>query len=160
MFDPQAFWTFSLQQYSKSNVQPLMLKAQNQYGININLALLCHWMDVQMLSLTDSQLTSLAKIAASVSQSYTQPLRALRTTLKQQWINQGLDDADYNQLKSSLLDTELQFERFEQQELIHALNALLPEPISGSRVVLSRYLSMHDIPVSIQSELLDFLNNY
>ena len=43
-FSPERFWQFSLKTYAKTGVKSACLKAQDDFGADVNLLLLCCWL--------------------------------------------------------------------------------------------------------------------
>lgn len=105
-------WQFSLVLYPK--VKPACLRLQDEHGANVNLLLLLCLLEQRQLSLTRTQLYQLSTMLQRFSVQFTQPLRALR----KQSNTAVLTTEQQHQLKQSLLHTELQLEKLEQQLLV------------------------------------------
>ena len=110
------FWQFSLDSYPKQ--QDELLSWQDNQGGNVNLALLCQYLDTQELALTQSQIVDLHDNAKQFEHSFTAPLRQLRGQYKRQQ-NQL---TEYPLIRQRLLDAELELERQQQRALVDALN--------------------------------------
>lgn len=110
--NPGQLWQFSLAFYPK--VKPVCLLWQDELGANVNLMLLLCYLEQQQLSFSTTELQQLAAKLENFSAQFTRPLRQLR---------RSASDADLNtvtqqQLKQTLLATELQLEQLEQQLLL------------------------------------------
>lgn len=111
VFDPDEFWAFSVHQYGKKAVAKCCLALQDDYGVDINLLLLCQWLDSQELALAEGALCDLVRIADHWQKNRLAPLRARRAGLKK-------PSAPYQ----AALSKELSEERKEQQALIACIN--------------------------------------
>lgn len=105
-------WQFSLALYPR--VKSACLSLQDEFGANVNLLLLLCLLQQRQLSLTNTQLQQLSAILQRFSTQFTQPLRALR----KQSGSDLLSTAQQQQLKQSLLQSELELEKLEQQLLV------------------------------------------
>ncbi|HAW94057.1 TPA: TIGR02444 family protein, partial [Candidatus Azambacteria bacterium] len=105
----EALWQFSLALYPK--VQPLCLQWQDELGANVNLLLLLCYLEQQQLSIGRQQLQQLQAELENFSARFTRPLRQLRRRVSES----GLDTAMQQQLKQTLLASELDLERLEQK---------------------------------------------
>ncbi|WP_232428198.1 TIGR02444 family protein [Photobacterium marinum] len=130
---PEDFWQFSLGHYAQAGVEPACLSLQNDFGGNVNLALLLHWLDCQQLSLSNQLIQNLID-TASHSDSLLRQYRTMRKNLKPQ-----LDHDGYQQL----LRFELTLEKQQQSELITKLNTstspFLPSTHTPNSCNLERY---------------------
>lgn len=113
-------WQFSLALYPK--VKSACLSLQDNFGANVNLLLLLCLLQQRQLSLSSAQLQQLSAIVQRFSTQFTQPLRALR----KQSSNDLLSAAQQQQLKQSLLQSELELEKLEQQLLVQHCPPLNP----------------------------------
>jgi uncharacterized protein (TIGR02444 family) len=108
----EELWQFSLRLYPKVKTQCLQL--QDELNANVNLLLLLCLLEQRQLSLSCTQLRQLSASLQRFSAQFTQPLRAIR----QQTSSSMLTPEQQHQLKQSLLQTELQLEKIEQQLLL------------------------------------------
>ena len=107
------FWRFSLKLYQIEQVKNTLLSAQDNFALNVNLALFCLYLNQQDLYLTDQQMAQLKNELDQFSQQFTGKLRALRLQFRQQ--QKQLQQ--YDELKQSLLKAELILEQQEQNLL-------------------------------------------
>jgi len=147
----EALWQFSLQLYPAN--QQLLLDWQDQFGLNVNLALFLLYLQCQNCSLSDRGLSSLNQQLQLFSQQVTQPLRALRRSLPTPWLGSDLQQG----LRQQLLSTELAAERLEQQLLLQQYQSLpsdeLPLPHSE---LLGHYLLLLNAPIEqLDTEIFD-----
>ena len=105
-------WQFSLALYPK--VKSACLSLQDKHGANVNLLLLLCLLEQRQLSLTRAHVQQLSTMLQRFSVQFTQPLRALR----KQSNTTVLTTEQQHLLKQSLLQTELQLEKLEQQLLL------------------------------------------
>lgn len=120
---PSSFWQFSLAFYKTELVQSTLIYFQNEFNVNVNLALLCAMLNKKKVYLTELQLLRLQQTVSDFSKQFTQPLRALRSTYK----NKKDVVSEYSQLRKKLLDAELLFEQQEQAILITELTKLIAD---------------------------------
>lgn len=114
----QSFWQYSLELYQHNEVQSLLLNLQNEVGLNVNLALLCAFLDKQQIYLTQNQFTQLLDSIASFNKTYTEQLRQLRMAVK----SHSDSFLNYKELRQHLLSAELELEKQEQYLLIECAN--------------------------------------
>ena len=142
----EALWQFSLALYPK--VQPLCLQWQDELGANVNLLLLLCYLEQQQLSIGRQQLQQLQAELENFSTRFTRPLRQLRRRVSES----GLDTAMQQQLKQTLLASELDLERLEQQLLVQHCPALAMQPAQ----VLELYLQLLNADTSaVAGQLID-----
>ncbi len=110
-FTSADFWAFSLEYYQKPNVQSQLLHLQDHHQGNVNLALLCLWLDQQCENLTLPELHQLQR-AIQVTDYRLQRHRIHRRGLKK-----SIDHSNYQWA----LKEELLLEKIQQNELIHYL---------------------------------------
>ncbi|MDO6694378.1 TIGR02444 family protein [Aliiglaciecola sp. 3_MG-2023] len=105
------FWQFSLFHYANSEVKRLALCLQNDYSLNVNLLLLCAFLDRHNRQLSVKQFIRLTKfIAQSVEE--VEGIRKLRIEAKN----------PQPALYAQLLEQELQAEKAQQKQLIEFCN--------------------------------------
>ena len=59
MYQPEAFWRYSIDTYSQPGMKDLCLACQDQLGLNVNVVLLCGWVNIFGKTLTHKQMQSL-----------------------------------------------------------------------------------------------------
>jgi uncharacterized protein (TIGR02444 family) len=105
-------WQFCLQHYGKQDVKQACLKLQDQHQGNVNLALLLAWLESHGYGLAPESLSQL-KQSLSRSEHLLIAYRNLRRDIKPR-----VGAGQYKKM----LNFELSLEKFQQQDLIHALN--------------------------------------
>ena len=126
-------WQFSLALYPK--VKSACLSLQDKHGANVNLLLLLCLLEERQLSLAREQLCQLSTTLQRFSVQFTQPLRALR----KQSCTAMLTTAQQQQLKQSLLQTELQV----RQSLATNTASLVLDRHAGGAVASGRAGALH-----------------
>jgi len=111
LFDPDEFWSFSNQIYSRAGVKECCLTLQNRYGVDVNLLLLCCWVDRRQLVIAEATLRELEELSESWQTGQLNPLRAARSQLAK-------GSTPYRVALKHELDTE----KKEQRALIYLLN--------------------------------------
>jgi uncharacterized protein (TIGR02444 family) len=144
MLSAEEYWQYSIQRYGKSEVKNLCLGLQNDYHVNVNILLLCGFLDKLSLRLRPSQFISLRKSIAELDQQI-QLLRIKRVAAKHQ------DQASYRQL----LEQELELERQQQVSLIKRVNQMKIENTDCSN--LNAYIL--SISKQVEPELQQRLNS-
>ncbi|MBD1583568.1 TIGR02444 family protein [Pseudoalteromonas sp. S16_S37] len=115
--DEQAFWLFSCAVYQQGSAQHTLLNLQDEQQKNINLCLLLLYLETLNLQLTEHLMTQLEAVCKDLDTHLLIPHRAIRKTLKQQFI----DHQSYSKIRQQLLNSELQLEQLQQSELIGVL---------------------------------------
>lgn len=114
----QQFWNFSIDAYQINEVQSALLVAQDTFGLNVNLALFCLFLNKQNIYLTNEQLSQLNQVIVTFSFAFTGQVRSLRRDFKAKQ-----DQIDrYPELRQSLLKAELLLEQQEQAILLLTFN--------------------------------------
>jgi uncharacterized protein (TIGR02444 family) len=81
--DPDlSLWNFSIAFYAKPKIQSACLTLQDQYGVNVPLLLCCCWSSMRYGMLPLPILTELQQFTGAFSNLAIEPLRALRTGMK------------------------------------------------------------------------------
>ncbi|MCV2885817.1 TIGR02444 family protein [Aestuariibacter sp. AA17] len=106
-----SFWQFSLRFYGQENIEKTCITLQEQYGFNVNILLLCRFLEEFSLTLNSEQVGSLMQ---SISESETS-LRAFRLRRKQ---------AKGTKKYEVLLQQELEIEKVQQSALIRHVSDL------------------------------------
>lgn len=83
------FWQYSLSCYQQAEVEPLLLRLQEEVGADVNLLLCCAWLGQQQQSISADQLGHLQTCTARWRAECILPLRAVRQHLKDQpdWVD-------------------------------------------------------------------------
>ena len=106
------FWRYSLQRYQSSKLQDQLLSLQNDFDGEVNLALLCLWLDSKNLEIEKKSFTSLETSVVERA-SKIKSLRLTRNILKSE-----ISSEQYQQI----LNIELDLEKKQQQDLVSAIN--------------------------------------
>ena len=108
------FWNFSIAVYGASAVQDECLSLQDQFGLDVNLVLLCAFLGaVHGVTLTSDDIASVRQEVGQWHEQIVRPLRAVRRHLKT--INlQDADAASAANLRRQVKAAELESERIEQ----------------------------------------------
>ena len=120
------FWNFSLAVYGANAVEDECLKLQDQFGLDVNLLLLCAFLGAgHGVALTSGDIASAHQEVDQWNEDIVKPLRAARRHLK----TIELRDADAvkaaAQLRAQVNVAELESERVEQMMLEQWANARL-----------------------------------
>jgi uncharacterized protein (TIGR02444 family) len=108
------FWNFSIAVYGASAVQDECLSLQDQFGLDVNLVLLCAFLGaVHGVTLTSDDIATVRQEVGQWHEQIVRPLRAVRRHLKT--INlQDADAASAADLRRQVKAAELESERIEQ----------------------------------------------
>jgi uncharacterized protein (TIGR02444 family) len=110
-------WNFSIAVYSTSAVQGECLDLQDQFGLDVNLILLCAFLGaVHGVTLTPGDLASAREEVRQWHEQIVRQLRAARRSLKSIAL-QGADANAAAQLRTQVQAAELESERIEQMRL-------------------------------------------
>ena len=110
-------WHFSKSLYQHKAVETLLLSLQQEIDMNVNLALLCAMLNKHQMYLSTTQINTLVNNVGDFNFSYTKKLRELRAHFK---TNRALLN-QYDEIRETLLKTELLLEQQEQQMLVSTL---------------------------------------
>ena len=117
------FWNFSLAVYRASAVQNECLDLQDQFGLDVNLLLLCAYLGAgHGVALTSDDIASARQEVDQWNEDIVKPLRAARRNLK------TIELPDVHaamQLRAQVKVAELESERIEQMMLEQWANARL-----------------------------------
>ena len=76
------FWRHSLRIYKQEGVEGLCLTLQDEFGLDVNVVLFCHWLGVSGLALSSEQLEDLFEQVDDWRQQVIEPLRILRRNMQ------------------------------------------------------------------------------
>jgi len=132
------FWNFSIAVYGASAVQGECLNLQDQFGVDVNLILLCAFLGaVHGVALTADDIAAVRRRVQQWQEQVVRPLRATRRNLKTAELTDAQDAAAVTQLRAHVKATELESERVEQMMLERWAEARLaawPRGKSGDAV--------------------------
>lgn len=145
MWKAEKFWTYSLTFYSDNDVQSCSLKLQDLCGFNVNLLLLCCYLNQASHQL---EKTDIDALRSSIKETES------RLSVQRKLRHEAKGTVKYKQQ----LDLELALEKVQQSELISALNN--QHIIQGSTNNLMTYANHHNAKteISVQSQLLEQLS--
>ncbi|MBT1065832.1 TIGR02444 family protein [Bowmanella sp. Y26] len=123
MWQTEDFWQFSLAVYKEAEHPCLQL--QDRYAMNVNLVLLCLFLQHRGFALSDKNLQALVSSLAD-TECLLQPLRTLRRQTK------AFDLVAYQHLLSG----ELALEKRQQADLIACLNTQTLAQADGNNLYL------------------------
>lgn len=113
MLSTETFWAFSLNLYQHNEIKQACLSLQNDFDLNVNLLLLCSFLDHNRIDLSARQFDQLRAAITPIDNQIKQ--------IRQQRIAQkNLDQGRYK----ALLDQELTLEKSQQACLIAVFNKL------------------------------------
>jgi len=136
-------WQYSLEQYP--GVESLVLPLQEQYGLNINLLLLCGYAQTNGCAIDEFQLQQLIAQTQDWNTRLTSPFRQLRRELKH-----SVSEQQYRQL----LTMELSLEQEEQWRLVNSLPELPANNPEAQANILSCLIGFGVALESLTSETL------
>lgn len=99
-------WKFALNLYARPGIEAACLQLQAE-GANVCLLLCGAWLDTRGVACSGERVALLQAIATPWHEEVVQPLR----TLRQQWRDQALHDAELAPLRESIKALELSAER-------------------------------------------------
>jgi uncharacterized protein (TIGR02444 family) len=134
----QPFWDFSIAVYSASAVQDECLDLQDQFGLDVNLVLLCAFLGaVHGVTLTSDDIASARQEVCQWHDDIVRPLRAARRSLKTIELQDTAAAKAAMQLRTQVKAAELETERIEQTMLEQWANARLAAwPRGNSRAAV------------------------
>ncbi len=107
--DPESFWQFSGEAYGETDVAEACLEAQDSFGADVNVILLCLWMDTRAVRMQGDDWANLLGMSRIWQRDILWPQREKRRALK--------DLPDYEAAKRE----ELALERQAQAALLGSL---------------------------------------
>ena len=112
------FWDFSLAVYGARAVQHECLKLQDEFGLDVNLILLCAYLGaVHGVALTADDIAAACQEVQQWQKQIVRPLRAARRNLKTAALADTEDVTAAAQLRAQVKAAELESERIEQMML-------------------------------------------
>jgi uncharacterized protein (TIGR02444 family) len=112
------FWNFSLAVYNAGAVQDECLNLQDQFGLDVNLILLCAFLGaIHGVALTADDIAAARRQVQQWQEQVARPLRAARRHLKTAELADAQDAATAAQLRAQVKTAELEAERIEQAML-------------------------------------------
>ncbi|MDH3976922.1 MAG: TIGR02444 family protein [Gammaproteobacteria bacterium] len=125
-FPEHAFWDFSLAFYRKPGVADACLYLQDQYGLNVNILLLCIWSGKTTDGpLTTMQLEACTQRIRDWEEKVIQPLRAIRRAVRHETLGvpEFIAEAFHLHVESSELEAE------------HVEQLMLADLVAGAGVI-------------------------
>ena len=108
----QSLWNFSLAVYANKAVQDECLALQDEFGLDVNLILLCSYLGaVHGVTLTAEETASARDVVRQWHDDIVRPLRVARRSLK------PIERQDAQRLRAQIKAAELESERIEQTML-------------------------------------------
>jgi len=138
--DSEALWQYSLSAYTQ--VKDLVLKLQDDYGLNVNLLLLSGYAQTLGCAIDEFDMQSLVTQTKQWQTNITQPYRELRRELKTTITSQQYQ---------AMLTVELALEREEQWRLTQCLPELPPHNVEAQANILS-CLIVSGVPLELLSQ--------
>lgn len=122
------FWDFSLKAYGGDGVEEECLALQDQFGVDVNLLLLCAFAGASHgATLTQEEIASARKTVEPWQRDIVRSLRAARRAMK------PVARQDARDLRARLKDIELESERIEQTMLQEWIDAHRPNWQRGEK---------------------------
>lgn len=131
LFNPDEFWRFACEFYDEAQIKDLCLEGQNEFQLNVNMLLLCCWLEQHNLAIAEGDFRLLQEAIAQ-SDRHLKVLRKQRNAL-----------AKGSEEYQGLLQQELVSERQQQQILLDALT--ICSLLRSENHCVCAYLSCHDI---------------
>lgn len=110
-----AFWAWSVDHYQYNSVEPLLLRLQDEFHLNVNMLLWTCWCATRFEPMTDAVLREAMQLTKPWAANVTTPLRAARRYLKSPGALET--DTEIVSLRAAIKDSELTAERVEQSLL-------------------------------------------
>ncbi|MFQ5564293.1 MAG: TIGR02444 family protein [Parvularculaceae bacterium] len=108
----QDFWTWSVKCYGGDGVEPVLLKLQDEFDLNVNILLWCCWCAERFPVLPDIAIRKAMDLSKHWAQDVSGALRRARRSLKTPPPEADADAADA--LRRRIKEAELAAERIEQ----------------------------------------------
>lgn len=142
----EQFWTYSLAFYGDKNVQTCCLELQDLYGFNVNLLLLCCYLNQAEYQLYKPDFEALKNSIADTES---------RLSLQRNVRRKAKGTAKYKYQ----LELELTLEKAQQIDLINALNNQHIKQGSSNNLMKYAYQQKSKSLTSVQTQLLEQLNH-
>lgn len=142
MFSANQFWQYSLAFYASPRVKDVCLELQDRYGFNVNMLLLCGYLEQKSLRLSRADLRILLKNIAQIDQQ-------TRLIRKKRVIAKKAEPAHYQQL----LREELALEKQQQQQLIKSLATICFVTQDNANLLVYRC----NMPNSQEQQMVDLM---
>lgn len=136
------FWRFSIALWDQQPLRSCLMALQNELGLDINLALFATWCASKNLSFEGNHPLIMSK-AQQWSDNIVKPIRQIRELCKQ-------SDAT-SALYTSLLDTELQAEKYYQEALFELSHQLTPSKSDKHATLVSNLSAITDLALESDS---------
>lgn len=126
------FWNFSVKAYTQNGADKILLRLQNDFGLDINLILLLLWLEQNSYFINETVFNKLLSVSNSWQTTKLRPFRKKRQQARNTPIYQALKDE------------ELELEKQEQSALIKTLQGTNSLPYSQT---LNSYLKDCDTQI-------------
>lgn len=113
----QNFWEFSLNLYSSSEISAACLDLQNQYGIDVNLLLLCCWSGACVGELSEESLSQALTYSKQWREQVVSPLRQTRRWMKSNMPIDQSQQIGFLEVRDEIKAVELRAEKHQQSVL-------------------------------------------
>ena len=100
------FWEHSVHIYKQSGVEKLCLRLQNEFGMDVNFVLFCHWLKTVGLTTSSKNFKDLVGHVKDWRVEVIQPLRNLRISLQAK--------VDVGLVRKHIILAELKAEQYQQ----------------------------------------------
>lgn len=127
---PHSFWEWSLDRYAQKGVASLLLKLQDDFGLNVNVMLWCLWCAERFEQLPELALRKAHDLTSGWASGVTVELRAVRKRLKSP--PPQADPAMAQRLRERVKKAELDAEEIEQAMLDKLAREVLQPATSGT----------------------------
>jgi uncharacterized protein (TIGR02444 family) len=141
----ELLWEYSLAFYRNKSVQDCSIQLQDQFGFNVNLLLLCCYLNQRQYQLEKKDLEALQDGIKETEE---------KIHLQRQLRREAKGTAQYKQL----LDIELTLEKSQQSALINTLNHQQIKPGSSNNLMTYQQQHKANRSKSAQVQLLEKLN--
>lgn len=108
------FWSWSLERYERGGAAEILLRLQDEHGLNVNLLLWCCWSAEFFDAVSEPVMGDAEKATRDWNARVTAPLRSVRRYLKN---GKHADRKQRKALRKTVKDAELEAEKLEQTRL-------------------------------------------
>ncbi len=123
----EEFWRWSLAHYARKDAETLLLRLQDEFGFNVNMALWCCWCAGHYQAMPELALRNALDQTGKWNANVTGPLRAVRRFLKAHHETKGTAG---EKLREQVKQAELDAEK-EEQSRLERLAATALAPLGG-----------------------------